>query len=113
MTRSICWKPAYVGDNSYRYYEDEQLLLLQQILFFRELGLELKNIQAILNQSDFDKVEALESHRRVILQRREKTRELVKTIDKTIARLRGETEMKDQDLYYGFAPETSRVRAIS
>jgi DNA-binding transcriptional MerR regulator len=31
-------KPASVGDNGYRYYENEQLLLLQQILFFRELG---------------------------------------------------------------------------
>ena len=30
-------KPVYVGENSYRYYEREQLLLLQQILFFREL----------------------------------------------------------------------------
>ncbi|WP_232220571.1 MerR family transcriptional regulator [Legionella tunisiensis] len=26
-------KPAYYGDNNYRYYEEEQLLILQQILF--------------------------------------------------------------------------------
>jgi len=31
-------KPAYHGDNNYRYYEEEQLLMLQQILFYRELG---------------------------------------------------------------------------
>jgi len=33
-------KPAYVADNGYRYYDNVQLLLLQQILFFRELGFE-------------------------------------------------------------------------
>ena len=31
-------KPAYYGDNNYRYYEEEQILLLQQILFYREIG---------------------------------------------------------------------------
>lgn len=37
-------KPAYVGDNDYRYYEEEQLLMLQQILFYRELGFPLNDI---------------------------------------------------------------------
>ena len=37
-------KPARVGENQYRYYEEEQLLALQQILFFRELGFELKKV---------------------------------------------------------------------
>jgi len=31
-------KPAFYGDNGYRYYEKEQLLSLQQILFYREQG---------------------------------------------------------------------------
>ena len=34
-------KPAFYGENNYRYYEEEQLLLLQQILFFREMGFSL------------------------------------------------------------------------
>ncbi|MFZ0566324.1 MAG: MerR family transcriptional regulator [Chlamydiales bacterium] len=59
-------KPAYYGSNGYRYYEEEQLLMLQQILFFRELGFELKQIQKILNRSDFDKIIALSSHRKVL-----------------------------------------------
>lgn len=37
-------KPAYIGGNGYRYYEEEQALLLQQILFFRNLGLELSKM---------------------------------------------------------------------
>ncbi|HEV8052077.1 MAG TPA: MerR family transcriptional regulator, partial [Parachlamydiaceae bacterium] len=56
-------KPAYYGANGYRYYEEEQLLILQQILFFRELGFELKQIQKLLARGDFDKIVALSSHR--------------------------------------------------
>lgn len=41
-------KPAYYGSNGYRYYEAQELLQLQQILFFKELGLTLKQIQKIL-----------------------------------------------------------------
>ncbi len=35
-------KPAFYGENHYRYYEEEQLLSLQQILFYRELGVSQK-----------------------------------------------------------------------
>jgi DNA-binding transcriptional MerR regulator len=56
-------KPAYHGANGYRFYEEPQLLMLQQILFYRELGFELKQIKRILGRSDFDKIAALESHR--------------------------------------------------
>src|SRR6185436_17829254 len=38
-------KPAYLGANGYRFYEEPQLLTLQQILFYRELGFELKQIK--------------------------------------------------------------------
>lgn len=95
-------KPAYLGDNGYRYYEEEQLLMLQQVLFFRELGFELKTIQTILNQSSFDKVKALKRHRQVLRQQNERTQKLIETIDKTIGRLKGERKMKDQEMYDGF-----------
>src|SRR4051812_49184746 len=38
-------KPAYSKANGYRIYEEQQLLVLQQILFYRELGFELKRIK--------------------------------------------------------------------
>lgn len=44
-------KPAYHGSNGYRYYEEEQLLILQQILFFRGLGFELKQIEGSLEEA--------------------------------------------------------------
>src|SRR5436189_2598359 len=59
-------KPAYVGANGYRFYEEAQLLMLQQILFYRELEFELKQIKRILGRGDFEKVAALQSHRKVL-----------------------------------------------
>lgn len=55
-------KPAFIGDNKYRYYQKKQLLLLQQILFFKELGFELKQIQKIVGRADFDTLNALRIH---------------------------------------------------
>lgn len=98
-------KPAYHGSNGYRYYEEEQLLILQQILFFRELGFELKQIQKILGRSDFDKIVALSSHRQVLQKNLERTRKLIKTIDKTIEHLKGTKKMSEQEIYYGFSKE--------
>src|SRR5215813_12307595 len=59
-------KPAYLGANGYRFYEESQLLTLQQILFYRELGFELKQIKKILERPGFDRIAALQSHRQVL-----------------------------------------------
>ena len=98
-------KPAYHGANGYRFYEEPQLLTLQQILFYRELGFELKQIKRILGRTDFDKVAALESHRKVLRKNLARTRKLIVTIDKTIEHLKGTTKMKSQEMFAGFSPE--------
>ena len=98
-------KPAYHGDNGYRYYEEEQLLALQQILFFRELGFELKQIEKILKRSDFDRMKALSSHRQVLEKNVGRTKKLIKTIDRTIEHLKGIKKMKDHEIYHGFSKE--------
>jgi MerR family transcriptional regulator, thiopeptide resistance regulator len=98
-------KPAYHGSNGYRYYEEEQLLILQQILFFRELGFELKQIQKVLGRSDFDKMVALSSHREVLKKNLEQTKRLIKTIDKTIEHLKGTKKMKEKEMFSGFSKE--------
>src|ERR1051325_6664330 len=76
-------KPAYQKSNGYRFYEEPQLLTLQQILFYRELGFELKQIKRILGQPDFERVAALQSHRMVLEESLTRMRTLIETIDKT------------------------------
>ena len=95
-------KPAYHGSNGYRFYEEAQLLALQQILFFRELGFELKQIQKVLGKKEFDQIAALNSHRKSLIQESEKIGLLLKTIDKTIKHLKGKKKMKDQEIFDGF-----------
>lgn len=95
-------KPAYYGDNNYRYYEEEQLLMLQQILFFRELGFPLNDIQGFISRLDFDKIETLITHKSTLQKSLEKTETLIKTINKTLAHLRGETKMHGTEIYEGF-----------
>src|ERR1700733_3882123 len=95
-------KPAYYGSNGYRYYEEKELLQLQQILFFKELGFSLKQIRKVLGRSDFDQLSALYSHRHTLSQERQKIGELLKTIDKTINHLKGQKKMKDKEIFDGF-----------
>src|SRR5205085_1013688 len=86
-------KPTRHHANGYRLYEESHLLILQQILFYRELGFELKRIARILTRDDFEKVAALQSHREVLAENLARTRTLIETIDKTISHLKGTTKM--------------------
>jgi DNA-binding transcriptional MerR regulator len=96
-------KPAYTKENGYRIYEEPQLLMLQQILFYRELGFELKRIHEILSQRKFEKLAALKSHRQVLEKNVTRTRTLIETIDKTISHLKGRKTMKSEELFMGFS----------
>ncbi len=96
--------PAFYGENQYRYYKAEQLLMLQQILFFRELGFPLNDIQKILSSDDFDKIESLKAHKSMLQSGLDRTATLIKTIDKTISHLRGKIIMRDAEMYDGFDP---------
>jgi DNA-binding transcriptional MerR regulator len=96
-------KPAYTKENGYRIYEEPQLLMLQQILFYRELGFELKRINKILSQRKFEKLAALKSHRQVLEKNVTRTRTLIETIDKTISHLKGTKKMKNEELFMGFS----------
>ncbi len=96
-------KPAYTKANGYRIYEEPQLLMLQQILFYRELGFELKQINEILSQREFEKLAALKSHRQVLEKNVTRTRTLIETLDKTISHLKGTKRMKSEKFFKGFS----------
>jgi DNA-binding transcriptional MerR regulator len=95
-------KPAYYGDNGYRYYEEEQLLRLQQIMLFRELDMPLERIREVLDSGRFDRLAALQEHKRLLQQKAERLRRLLTTIDQTIDHLKGERRMRDEQFFDGF-----------
>lgn len=94
--------PAEVAGNGYRLYNHASLLRLQQIMFFRELDVPLKQIQAIMKQPDFDLKAALEAHRLSLQGRRRKIDTLLETLDQTIATLEGEWIMNEKEFFSGF-----------
>lgn len=98
-------KPSQVGDNGYRYYGEEALLRLQQILFYRELDMPLEDIRAILTRRDFDVAQALADHSTALHQRIAHLERLIQTVDHTLAHLRGEKEMSNKQLFEPFNEE--------
>lgn len=100
--------PAGCGDQGYRYYGEEQLLRLQQILFFRELGLSLRSIREILSRCDNDTVTILHSQRVALLDEIERKKRLITTIDATIARVTKGQIVDDKELFYGLESEKQK-----
>lgn len=103
-------KPAYHKDNGYRFYEEPQLLALQQILFYRELGFELKQIRQIMDRNDFENLKALQSHRDILQKNLARMRTLIETIDKTINHLKGKKKMKSKEMFVGFSVAAGKDR---
>lgn len=103
-------KPSIRTEARYRLYGEKELLRLQQILFYKELDFPLKEIQAILDNPDFDLVEALLSHKVSLQTRQNRINTLLETIDKTVNHLKtGKIMLKPEELYEGLAKETAET----
>ncbi len=92
-------KPLYVNEAGYRFYGEKELVLLQQILFYRERGFELKEIGRIIYQDDFDVLNALEDHLRELEERKKSMDALIRTVKQTILSMKGEYKMSDQEKF--------------
>ncbi|MFA5628712.1 MAG: MerR family transcriptional regulator [Dehalococcoidales bacterium] len=98
-------KPRSRDINDYRYYDDEAVIRLQQIMFFRELGFKLNEIKRILADPNFNPIEALQSQKILLLKKAERTNKMIATIEKTIETLKGERDMPIKEYYEGFSDE--------
>jgi len=94
--------PETTTDSGYRIYSDDNLETLQQILFFRELDFPLKKIKEIIYSPSFNRKEALEMHRRMLLKKRSQLDKMIQTIDKTMQHTKGEINMPNEDKFSGF-----------
>lgn len=98
-------KPAIRTEARYRLYGENELLKLQQILFFKELGFSLKEIVEILDDPGFDLIKALENHKRSLVSKQERISVMLNTIEKTVLNLKGKKMITHEELYEGFSPE--------
>ncbi|MEY8353553.1 MerR family transcriptional regulator [Lachnospiraceae bacterium 54-53] len=77
-------KPSSVTETGYRLYGDESLETLQQILFFKELDVPLKNMKEILDSPQYDKVQALRKQKELLTLKRDRLNELITLIEKKL-----------------------------
>ena len=95
-------KPARINSSGYRIYGQSEVDRLQQILFYRELGIALESIRDIMASPSFDSVIALRGHREKLLAKREQIDLLLANVDKTIALAEGRIKMSDKEKFQGF-----------
>jgi len=93
--------PARVTAAGYRVYGEAQVDRLQQILFYRELGVELDTIKELLDREDYDPAAVLREHLAVLKERRERLETLIATVEKTISAKEGGLEMSDEEKFAG------------
>ena len=89
--------PSNVRSNGYRQYDTRSVIRLQQILFYREMGLSLKDIKTLLDTPDFDVLAALQAHKRELEKKAGRIFELLDTVDNTIQHLKGERPMSGRE----------------
>jgi len=98
-------KPARINSSGYRIYGQVEVDRLQQILFYRELGVSLDNIKSMVTDPSFNGAEALKIHREQLLGKRLQLDLLITNVEKTIAASEGRMSMTDQEKFEGFKQE--------
>ncbi len=94
--------PEGTTEAGYRIYSGKNLELLQQILFFRELGFPLQTIKDIIYSPGFDRLTALRQHRLMLMEKRDQLDRLLVTVDKSIQHVKGESDMTNKEKFSGF-----------
>ena len=97
-------KPSNIGTNRYRYYNGEDLKLLQQILFLKELDFSLKKIQELVADG-FDREYALVQHIELLDQKKQRIENLIQNAQLTQQELQGLESLTDKERFSAFSSQ--------
>lgn len=84
------FRPTEKSEAGYRLYDDKALETLQQILFFREFDIPLKEIKAVMKNPALDRNQILQMQRKMLLVKQQRIEQLISSIDDI---LKGENHM--------------------
>ncbi len=112
--------PTDKSEAGYRLYDDRAIEILQQILFFREFGIPLKDIKTVMKNPSLDRNQILQLQREMLVEKKERMERLIASIDKV---LKGDNKMdfsvftkteieKMFQLMFDSMPEEMRQTAI-
>lgn len=93
--------PARINSSGYRIYGRAEVDALQQILFYRELGMELSQIAKTMKGAGYDRMAALNDHLAALEARKAQTELLIGTLQKTIQKEMGAVSMTDAEKFEG------------
>lgn len=77
-------KPTDKSETGYRLYDDKALETLQQILFFREFDIPLKEIKAVISNPALERNQILQMQRKMLVAKKERMERLIASIDRII-----------------------------
>jgi len=95
-------KPARISSSGYRIYGQKEVDLLQQIMLYREMGVNLDMIKSLITSKDFNEARALEIHLDKLLTQRQQLDQLIDNVKKTMDHKKGLITMKDKEKFEGF-----------
>lgn len=101
-------RPKELTDAGYRVYGTQEVDTLQQILFYREMGVGLDDIKRIMTASAYKRLTALETHLKSLLDKRGRMDAMIATVQKTIASEKGELTMTDEEKFEGLKDKLIR-----
>lgn len=98
-------KPCRINSSGYRIYGQNEVDLLQQILFYKSMDMKLEEIQNLISKPNFNIEKALKEHYQKLISRRDQLNQLILTVEKTLAYNKGEIEMSNKEKFEGFKKE--------
>ena len=108
-TRTLRWydkigllKPSRVSESGYRYYGSAQVDRLQDILYYRALGVELAQIKQCLDDPSFDRLSALRSHLTALQAEQTRLNQLIQSVKETIQAQERNESMNDEQKFEAF-----------
>lgn len=95
-------KPSKINSSGYRIYGSNEVDVLQQILFYKELGVDLNSIKNIITNPKFDSVSSLKQHLLKLQQNKENLETLINNVKNTIESKERGVNMSDESKFEGF-----------
>ena len=112
-TRTLRWydqigllKPSRVAESGYRYYGKAEVDRLQDILYYRALGVELARIKECLDDPSFDRLAALRNHLAALEAEQERLGKLIRSVKETIGAEERKEFMSDEQKFEAFKERT-------
>lgn len=95
-------KPSKINESNYRLYDNDAVDKLQTILFYKELGYDLKQIIKIVNNSSFDIQDSLQNHLNELMCKRDHIDGLIDLVLHTIDNKERKITMSDKEKFEAF-----------